>query len=130
MVAAEVMDGVVTYLGLPPGTGHHVLAVCDTPGLAALAEAAGAEVLCCRSGVAPAASEISMAARRLGRRCIIVPNGPAARAAAAAAAQDLGREGIEVVVVDVHSAVQALPALAVECHAGAVPGAVVLAGAE
>jgi len=103
----------VTYLGLPPDTGHHVLAVCDTPGLAALAEAAGAEVLCCRSGVAPAASEISMAARRLGRRCIIVPNGPAARAAAAAAAQDLGREGIEVVVVDVHSAVQALPALAV-----------------
>ena len=103
----------VTYLGLPPDTGHHVLAVCDTPGLAALAEAAGAEVLCCRSGVAPAASDISMAARRLGRRCIIVPNGPAARAAAAAAAQDLGREGIEVVVVDVHSAVQALPALAV-----------------
>lgn len=108
----------VTYLGLPPvglppGTGHRVLAVCDTPGLAALAEAAGAEVLGCRSGVAPAASEISMAARRLGRRCIIVPNGPAARAAAAAAAQDLEREGIEVVVVDVQSAVQALPALAV-----------------
>lgn len=46
-------------------------------------------------------------------RCIIVPSGPATRAAAAAAAPDLGREGIEVVVVDVDSAVQALPAPAV-----------------
>ena len=103
----------VSYLGLPPATGHGVLALCDTPGLAALAEAAGAEVLCYGSEGAPAAGEISMAVRRLGRRCIIVPNGSPARAAAAAAARDLEREGIEVVVVDVSSAVQALPALAV-----------------
>ena len=103
----------VSYLGLPPATGHGVLALCDTPGLAALAEAAGAEVLCYGSEGAPAAGEISMAVRRLARRCIIVPNGSSARAAAAAAARDLGREGIEVVVVDVDSAVQALPALAV-----------------
>ena len=103
----------VSYLGLPPATGHGVLALCDTPGLAALAEAAGAEVLCYGSEAAPAAGEISMAVRRLARRCIIVPNGSSARAAAAAAARDLGREGIEVVVVDVDSAVQALPALAV-----------------
>jgi dihydroxyacetone kinase-like predicted kinase len=103
----------VSYLGLPPATGHGVLALCDTPGMAALAEAAGAEVLCYGSEGAPAAGEISMAVRRLGRRCIIVPNGSPARAAAAAAARDLEREGIEVVVVDVSSAVQALPALAV-----------------
>jgi uncharacterized protein len=103
----------VSYLGLPPATGHGVLGLCDTPGLAALAEAAGAEVLCYGSEGAPAAGEISMAVRRLGRRCIIVPNGSPARAAAAAAARDLEREGIEVVVVDVSSAVQALPALAV-----------------
>ncbi len=91
----------VSYLGLPPATGHGVLALCDTPGMAALAEAAGAEVLCYGSEGAPAAGEISMAVRRLGRRCIIVPNGSPARAAAAAAARDLEREGIEVVVVDV-----------------------------
>jgi dihydroxyacetone kinase-like predicted kinase len=103
----------VSYLGLPPAAGHGVLALCDTPGLAALAEAAGAEVLCYGSGEVPAAGEISMAVRRLARRCIIVPNGSSARAAATAAARDLGREGIEVVVVDVRSAVQALPALAV-----------------
>src|SRR6185437_15910761 len=87
--------------------------LCDTPGLAALAEATGAKVLSYSSGESLAAGEISMAVRRLGRRCIIVPNGPAARDSSAVAARALGREGIEVVVVDVRSAVQALPALAV-----------------
>src|SRR6202035_4471322 len=69
----------VSYLGLPPAAGHGVLALCDT---AALAEAAGAEVFCYGSGEAPAAGEISMAVRRLARRCIIVPNGSSAWAAA------------------------------------------------
>src|SRR5439155_26982675 len=35
----------VTCLGGPPPAGHWVLAICDTPGLAALAESAGARVL-------------------------------------------------------------------------------------
>jgi dihydroxyacetone kinase-like predicted kinase len=56
---------------------------------------------------------IVAAARRLTRHCIIVPNGPLARDAAAQAARELRAEGIEVLVVDVRSAIQALPALAV-----------------
>jgi uncharacterized protein len=89
-----------------------VLAICDTPGMAALAESAGARVL--RGGQdGPPAALIGTAVRGLGGRCIIVPNGSRAHAAATTAAQVLREEGIEVLVVDVHSAVQALPALAV-----------------
>jgi DAK2 domain fusion protein YloV len=102
----------VTYLGARPA-GHRVLAMCDTPGLAALADSAGAAVFRYDSDFRPAAEEVSAAIRPLARHCIIVPNGPEALAAATTAAQDLGDDGIEVLVVDVRSPVQALPALAV-----------------
>jgi DAK2 domain fusion protein YloV len=103
----------VTYLGGPPPAGHWVLAVCDTPGLAALAESAGARVLRADPDGPPDPARISAAVRGLGGRCIIVPNGSRAHAAATTAARGLRGEGIEVLVVDVSSAVQVLPALAV-----------------
>jgi hypothetical protein len=103
----------VTYLGVPPATGHRVLAICDTAGMAALAASAGAEVI--RTGPAgpPDAAELSAVIRRSAQRCIVVPNGPGARDAALTAARQLRGEAIEVRVADVRSAVQALPALAV-----------------
>jgi dihydroxyacetone kinase-like predicted kinase len=107
----------VTYLGGPPPAGHWVLAICDTPGLAALAESAGARVLRADPDAPPDApldpARISAAVRGPAGRCIIVPNGSRAHAAATTAAEDLRGEGIEVLVVDVRSAVQVLPALAV-----------------
>jgi dihydroxyacetone kinase-like predicted kinase len=111
--AGQLRRITVIYLGAPQPAGHRVLAVCDTAGMAALAESAGAQVL--RSGLAGSLSsdELSAVIRQLARRCIIVPNGPAARIAATAAAAGLREEGIEVRIVDVRSPVQALPALAV-----------------
>jgi dihydroxyacetone kinase-like predicted kinase len=103
----------VTFLGAPTPAGHRVLAICDTAGMAALAESAGAQVLRSRLNVPFTADDVSAEIRQLARRCIIVPNGSAARAAATAAADSLRVEGIEVLVVDVCSPVQALPALAV-----------------
>jgi DAK2 domain fusion protein YloV len=102
----------VTYLGAR-SAAHRVLAMCDTPGLAALADSVGAAVFRYDSDFPPAAEDVSAAIRPLARHCIIVPNGPEALAAATAAAQNLGDDGIEVLVVDVRSPVQALPALAV-----------------
>jgi dihydroxyacetone kinase-like predicted kinase len=111
--AGQLRRITVTYLGAPEPAAHRVLAVCDTPGMAALAESAGAQVL--RSGEmgSMSADELSAVIRQLARRCIIVPNGPAVRIAATAAAAGLRQDGIEVRIVDVRSPVQALPALAV-----------------
>jgi hypothetical protein len=105
----------VTYLGAPPPARHQVVAICDTPGMAALAESAGARPLRFVSP-ASAAAELSALIRQAApgtSRCIVVPSGPATAAAAAAAAADLAADGIDVRVVAVASAVQALPALAV-----------------
>jgi uncharacterized protein len=111
--AGQLRRITVTYLGAPEPAAHRVLAVCDTAGMAALAESAGAQVL--RSGEmgSMSADELSAVIRQLARRCIIVPNGPAVRIAATAAAAGLREDGIEVRIVDVRSPVQALPALAV-----------------
>jgi dihydroxyacetone kinase-like predicted kinase len=103
----------VTYLGAPQSAGHQVLAICDTAGMAALAESAGARALRSSLGVSLSADELSAVIRQLARRCIIVPNGAAAWIAATAAAAAVADEGIEVRIVDVRSPVQALPALAV-----------------
>ncbi|HEU5416235.1 MAG TPA: DAK2 domain-containing protein [Streptosporangiaceae bacterium] len=105
----------VTYLGAPPPARHQVVAICDTPGMAALAESAGARIL--RSGSpSPSSAELSTLIRQAAqgaRRCIVVPSGPATSMAAAAAARMLAADGIDVRVVTVASPVQALPALAV-----------------
>jgi dihydroxyacetone kinase-like predicted kinase len=118
----------VTYLDAAPPAGHQVLAICGTAALAGLARAAGARVLrsepdaesgaaqisAAQSGAAQiSAAAISAAVRPLGPRCIIVPDGPSAAEAARAATPGLRSEGIEVAVVEVRSAVQAVPALAV-----------------
>lgn len=105
----------VTYLGAPPPARHQVLAICETPGMAALAESAGARALRC-GPYSAAAAELSALIRQAApgrQRCIVVPSGPATAAAAAAAAADLAADGIDVRVVAVASPVQALPALAV-----------------
>jgi hypothetical protein len=105
----------VTYLGAPPPARHQVLAICDTPGMAALAESAGARPLRFESPV-PAATELSALIRQAAagaRRCIVVPSGPSTAAAAGGAARELAADGIDVRVVAVAAAVQALPALAV-----------------
>ena len=103
----------VTYLGAPPPAGHRVLAICDTPGLAALADSAGATVFRSSLERPLAIEELSAAVRQLARPCIIVPNESGALAVATTAARNLREDGIEVLVVDVRSPVQALPALAV-----------------
>jgi dihydroxyacetone kinase-like predicted kinase len=111
----------VTYLGAAPPARHQVLAICDTPGMAALAESAGARPVRFESPF-PAAAELSALIRQAAagaRRCIVVPSGPATAAAAARAARELAADGIDLRVVAVDSPVQALPALAVhEAAAG------------
>jgi dihydroxyacetone kinase-like predicted kinase len=68
----------VTYLGAPPAAAHRVLAICDTAGMAALAESAGAQVLRSSLNVPLTADGLSAEIRQLARRCIIVPNGSGA----------------------------------------------------
>ncbi len=105
----------VTYLGAPPPARHQVLAICDTPGMAALAESAGARPLRFESSF-PAAAEVSALIRQAAagaRQCIVVPSGASTAAAAAGAARELAADGIDVRVVAVASPLQALPALAV-----------------
>jgi hypothetical protein len=105
----------VTYLGAPPPARHQVLAICDTPGMAALAESAGARPLRFESSF-PTAAEVSALIRQAAagaRHCIVVPSGASTAAAAAGAARELAADGIDVRVVALASPVQALPALAV-----------------
>jgi hypothetical protein len=104
----------VTYLeAVRPAGAHRVLAITDGEGLAALLSSAGALVVQHRGGHPPTPAALMAAVRQAGRKVIIVPNGDIDAALAQAAAARLGPEGTQVSVIDVHSPVQALAAVAV-----------------
>jgi hypothetical protein len=105
----------VTYLeaATRPAGAHRVVAITDGSGLAALLSGAGALVVQHRGGHPPTPAALIAAIRQAGGKVIIVPNGDSVAALARVAAAGLGEEGIEVSVIDVHSPVQALAAVAV-----------------
>jgi DAK2 domain fusion protein YloV len=103
----------VTFLGAQAPAGRRVVAVAEGEGLAALLRDAGALIVRYDSGDRLTPPALMAAIRQAGTRVVVVPNGPAVAAVAAAAAALLQAEGIEVSVIPVRSAVQALAALAV-----------------
>ncbi|WP_344082197.1 DAK2 domain-containing protein [Luedemannella helvata] len=107
-------DGVAAnhaHAGVPEGVAVVVVAR-GCPGLADLF--AGEGVAAWTDHVAPTTADLLTAIRATGRRQVVVlPDDPDARAAAAAAADTVRVEGVQVGVVPTRSPVQALAALAV-----------------
>ncbi|KAF4409086.1 DAK2 domain-containing protein [Streptomyces lycii] len=97
-----------------PGRERAVAAVVPGDGLAALCREAGATVVTARPGEPPAAGELVDAVRRTrAREVVLLPNDPALRHTAAAAAEQARAEGVRVAVIPTRSAVQGIAALAV-----------------
>ncbi|MFC5721174.1 DAK2 domain-containing protein [Streptomyces gamaensis] len=91
-----------------------VVAVVPGEGLAALCERAGATAVTVRPGEPPASGELAGAVRRAhAREVVLLPNDPALRHAAAAAAEQARGEGVRVALIPTRSPVQGIAALAV-----------------
>ncbi|MBM7519538.1 DAK2 domain-containing protein [Nocardioides nitrophenolicus] len=103
---------------LAPLAGRRVVAVAAGPGLAALFEEAGAEVVLGGPGRRPSTGELLEAITRCGaREVVVLPNDEptirAALAAASTAEADHGTRGLRVAVIPTHTQVQGLAAVAV-----------------
>jgi len=101
-----------------PLTGRRVVAVAAGPGLAALFEEAGAEVVRGGPGRRPSTGELLEAITACGAgEVIVLPNDEptirAALAAASTAEADHGARGLRVAVIPTHTQVQGLAAVAV-----------------
>ncbi|MEC4017286.1 DAK2 domain-containing protein [Streptomyces sp. H27-D2] len=91
-----------------------IVAVLPGDGLAALCTEAGARVVSVRPGEPPASGELVEAIRRAhAREVVLLPNDPALRHTAAAAAEQARTEGVRVALIPTRSAVQGIAALAV-----------------
>ncbi|MBV2353457.1 DAK2 domain-containing protein [Streptomyces sp. J2-1] len=91
-----------------------VVAVVPGEGLAGLYTEAGATAVLARPGEAPGSGELVEAVRRAhAREVVLLPNDPALRHTAAAAAEQARTEGVRVALIPTRSAVQGIAALAV-----------------
>lgn len=91
-----------------------VVAVVPGDGLPALCAEAGATAVPTRPGEPPASGELVDAIRRAhAREVVLLPNDPALRHTAAAAAEQARAEGVRVALIPTRSPVQGLAALAV-----------------
>ncbi|WP_328396003.1 DAK2 domain-containing protein [Streptomyces sp. NBC_00390] len=91
-----------------------VVAVVPGEGLAGLCTEAGATTVPARPGEPPASGELVEAIRRAhAREVVLLPNDPALRHTAAAAAEQARTEGIRVALIPTRSPVQGIAALAV-----------------
>ncbi|GAA1521998.1 DAK2 domain-containing protein [Nocardioides humi] len=103
---------------LPTLAGRRVVAVAAGPGLAALFEEAGAEVVRGGPGRRPSTGELLDAITACGASEVVVlpndePTVRAALAAASTAEADHGARGLRVAVIPTHAQVQGLAAVAV-----------------
>ncbi|WP_408896166.1 DAK2 domain-containing protein [Nocardioides sp. R1-1] len=101
-----------------PAAGRRVVAVAAGPGLAALFEEAGAEVVLGGPGRRPSTGELLEAITACGaREVVVLPNDEptirAALAAASTAEADHAGHGLRVAVIPTHTQVQGLAAVAV-----------------
>ncbi|MCF3962725.1 dihydroxyacetone kinase, partial [Streptomyces fuscigenes] len=91
-----------------------VVALVPGEGLAGLCGQAGATTLLVHAGEPPASGELVEAIRRAhAREIVLLPNDPALRHTAAAAAAQARAEGVRVALIPTRAAVQGIAALAV-----------------
>ncbi|MDQ6522380.1 DAK2 domain-containing protein [Nocardioides sp. LHD-245] len=117
--AEQIAQKAAAETPVPPTlAGRRVVAVAAGPGLAALFEEAGAEVVRGGPGRRPSTGELLEAIAACGaREVVVLPNDEptirAALAAASTAEADHGAAGLRVAVIPTHTQVQGLAAVAV-----------------
>ncbi|WGX98667.1 DAK2 domain-containing protein [Nocardioides sp. L-11A] len=117
--AEQIAQKAAAEVPAPPTlAGRRVVAVAAGPGLAALFEEAGAEVVRGGPGRRPSTGELLEAITACGaREVVVLPNDEptirAALAAAGTAEADHGAAGLRVAVIPTHTQVQGLAAVAV-----------------